>query len=45
MVLHYQAERLRYYSDQPTAIADVLITSAAAQKFCGHARDAGRLPW
>jgi hypothetical protein len=30
MVLHYQPERLRYNSDQPTAITDVLVATAGS---------------
>jgi hypothetical protein len=28
MVLHYPPERLRYNSDQPTAITDVLVATS-----------------
>jgi hypothetical protein len=30
MVLHYQPERLRYNSDQPTAITDVLVATSGS---------------
>jgi hypothetical protein len=30
MVIHYQPERLRRHSDQPTAITDVLITTSGS---------------
>src|SRR5687767_14602523 len=30
MVIHYQPERLRYNSDQPTAITNVLVTTSGS---------------
>jgi hypothetical protein len=32
MVLHYQPERLRYNSDQPTAITDVLVATSGSSR-------------
>ena len=36
MVLHDQPERLRYNSDQPTAIADVLINRSGSSSRSGE---------
>ena len=36
MVLHYQPERLRYNSDQPTAITDVLIDRSGSSSRSGE---------
>ena len=36
MVLHYQPERLRYNSDQPTAITDVLVTTSGSSSRTGE---------
>ena len=36
MVLHYQPERLRYNSDQPTAITDVLINRSGSSSRSGE---------
>jgi len=36
MVLHYQPERLRYTSDQPTAITDVLINRSGSSSRSGE---------
>jgi hypothetical protein len=36
MVLHYQPERLRYNSDQPTAITDVLINRSGSSSRGGE---------
>jgi hypothetical protein len=38
MVIHYQPERLRYNSDQPTAITDVLVATS------GSSYDTGDIP-
>jgi hypothetical protein len=38
MVIHYQPERLRHNSDQPTAITDVLVTTS------GSSYDTGDIP-
>ncbi len=36
MVLHYQPERLRHNSDQPTAITDVLINRSGSSSRTGE---------
>ena len=36
MVIHYQPERLRYNSDQPTAITDVLINRSGSSSRSGE---------
>ena len=36
MVIHYQPERLRYTSDQPTAITDVLINRSRSSSRSGE---------
>jgi hypothetical protein len=36
MVLHYQPERLRYNSDQPTAIPDVLVATSGSSYRTGE---------
>jgi hypothetical protein len=36
MVLHYQPERLRYNSDQPTAITDVLVATSGSSSRTGE---------
>jgi hypothetical protein len=36
MVLHYQPERLRYNSDQPTAITDVLVATSGSSYRTGE---------
>ena len=35
MVIHYQPERLRYNSDQPTAITDVLVATSGSSHRTG----------
>jgi hypothetical protein len=36
MVLHYQPERLRYNSDQPTAITDALVAASGLTSRTGE---------
>ena len=36
MVIHYQPERLRYNSDQPTAITDVLVATSGSSSRTGE---------